>query len=248
MSDWVDARVHEIKNWTDVLFSLRIKAPIDSFIAGQFTKIALDLNSKRIQRAYSYVNAPNDEILEFYLTMVPGGKLTPNLHRLKPGEKLMITKKASGSFVLDSIPKCKTLWMLSTGTAIGPYLSILQHGKDLDRFDKIILVHAVRYSTDLSFSNLINKLKDKYVKKLHFQTIVSREKNYYSLYGHIPDLISNGELENAIKLTIDSDSSHVMLCGNPGMVNDTKKLLTNTRGMSINLKASPGHITSENYW
>ncbi|MBK4775274.1 ferredoxin--NADP(+) reductase [Candidatus Pantoea edessiphila] len=248
MSDWVNAQVHEIKNWTNDLFSLRIKAPICPFIAGQFTKIALELDGKRIQRAYSYVNSPDDEILEFYLTIVPEGKLSPYLHILKPGKKLMITKKACGSFVLDSIPQCKNLWMLSTGTAIGPYLSILQYGKDLDRFENIILVHATRYSADLSFSSLIKNLQKKYIGKLHFQTVVSREKTPESLCGRIPYLISNSELENAIKLDINAQHSHVMLCGNPGMVHETQQLLKNTRGMQINLKSKPGHITSENYW
>ncbi|MXP51454.1 ferredoxin--NADP(+) reductase [Pantoea sp. SoEX] len=248
MSDWIDARVHEVKNWTDTLFSLRIKAPICPFIAGQFTKIALELEGKRIQRAYSYVNAPNDEILEFYLTTVADGKLSPYLHILKPGQNLLITKNACGSFILSSIPKCKNLWMLSTGTAIGPYLSILQYGKNLDRFEKIVLVHAVRYATDLSFSSLIKTLQNKYIGKLYFQTIISREKLPGSLYGRIPDLIINGKLEETVKLKINSDGGHVMLCGNPGMVHETQQLLKNSRGMKINLKNNPGHITSENYW
>ncbi|PPI88029.1 ferredoxin--NADP(+) reductase [Candidatus Pantoea edessiphila] len=248
MSDWVDARVHEIKNWTNVLFSIRVKAPICPFIAGQFTKIALEIDGKRIQRAYSYVNSPNDEILEFYLTIVSEGKLSPYLQGLKPDEKLMIAKEACGSFILNSVPTCKTLWMIATGTAIGPYLSILQCGNDLDRFENIVLIHAVRYFADLSFTNLINNLQKKYRKKLRFQTIVSREKISNSLHGHIPDLINNGALESVIKLNINAEDSHVMLCGNPGMVHKTQQLLKDTRSMKINLKANPGNITSENYW
>ncbi|PPI88705.1 ferredoxin--NADP(+) reductase [Candidatus Pantoea edessiphila] len=248
MSDWVDAKVYEIKNWTDILFSLRVEAPICSFVAGQFAKIALNFNGKRIQRAYSYVNAPNDKILEFYLTMVSGGKLSPYLRSLQPGKKLLITKKASGFFVLSSIPQCETLWMISTGTAIGPYLSILQYGKGLERFQNIILVHAVRYFADLSFTNLINSLQKKYNGKLQVKTIVSREKIFGSLHGRIPDLISNGELEKSIGLNINCKNSHVMLCGNPAMVYETKNLLKDTRGMELNLKEKCGHITSENYW
>ena len=148
MAEWVNAEVKEVKNWTDALFSLRVTAPIDPFIAGQFAKLALEIDGERVQRAYSYVNAPQDELLEFYLVTVPEGKLSPRLHALQPGDSLMITKEASGFFVIDEIPDCQTLWMLATGTAIGPYLSILQQGEGLARFDNIVLVHAARYASD----------------------------------------------------------------------------------------------------
>lgn len=84
--------------------------------------------------APTYVNAPCDPNLEFYLVTVPEGKLSPRLNQLQPGAEVMVTKEAAGFFVLDEVPECETLWMLATGTAIGPYLSILQEGKGLERF------------------------------------------------------------------------------------------------------------------
>src|SRR5215475_4983807 len=112
MAEWVNAEVQEVKNWTDALFSLRVRAPVDPFIAGQFAKLALEIDGERVQRAYSYVNAPQDPLLEFYLVTVPEGKLSPRLQTLRPGDQVMVTKEASGFFVLDEIPDCQTLWML----------------------------------------------------------------------------------------------------------------------------------------
>ncbi|BAH83471.1 ferredoxin--NADP(+) reductase [Candidatus Ishikawella capsulata] len=249
MTEWVNAEVIDIINWTDSLFSLRINAPIANFIAGQFTKLSLNVNGKRISRAYSYVNAPSQKLLEFYVINIPDGKFTPKLLKLKPEDNLMIAKEASGFFIIKAIPKCDNLWMLATGTAIGPYLSILQQRDGLERFKNIILVHAVRYIKDLSYLLLMEELKEIYQGKLHIQTIISREKKHGHLHGRIPCLIKNNLLEETIGISINNDNSnHIMLCGNPQMIVDTQKLLQESRNMYKNMRDKPGHITTENYW
>jgi len=248
MAEWVNATVKEVKNWTDSLFSLVVNAPVDPFIAGQFAKLGLEIDGQRVQRAYSYVNAPNNPDLEFYLVDVHDGKLSPRLHALQAGDSLMVTKEAAGFFVVDEVPECDTLWMLATGTAIGPYLSILQQGENLARFQHIVLVHATRYAADLSYLPLMQQLQQSYGDKLRIQTVVSREQVAESLTGRVPALIESGELESRVGLTIDAESSHVMLCGNPQMVRDTQQVLMTSREMRKHLKRKPGHITSEHYW
>ncbi|CDH07124.1 ferredoxin-NADP reductase [Xenorhabdus bovienii str. oregonense] len=248
MANWVTGKVTDITNWTDSLFSIKVHAPIERFTAGQFAKLALEIEGERIQRAYSYVNSPDDNSLEFYLVTVPEGKLSPRLAALKNGEQLLITEQAAGFFVLDEIPGCQTLWMLSTGTAIGPYLSILQQGDNLERFENIVLVHAVRLEQDLSYLPMMQQLEKKFQGKLRIQTIVSREKCPDSLMGRIPALIENGELEAAVGLPMQAENSHIMLCGNPQMAKDTQQLLKEQRNMAKHLRRKPGHITSEQYW
>lgn len=248
MAEWVNATVKEVRNWTDSLFSLVVNAPVDPFIAGQFAKLGLEIDGQRVQRAYSYVNAPNNSDLEFYLVDVPDGKLSPRLHALQAGDSLMVTKEAAGFFVVDEVPECDTLWMLATGTAIGPYLSILQQGENLARFQHIVLVHATRYAADLSYLPLMQQLQQRYADKLRIQTVVSREQVAESLTGRVPALIESGELESRVGLKIDAESSHVMLCGNPQMVRDTQQVLMASREMRKHLKRKPGHITSEHYW
>ncbi|AFP85087.1 ferredoxin--NADP(+) reductase [secondary endosymbiont of Ctenarytaina eucalypti] len=248
MSEWVIGHVVKVNYWTARLFSLILHAPVDPFIAGQFTKLGMDINGEKIQRAYSYVNAPRNKHLEFYLVTVPDGTLSLPLHLLTVGDSLLVSKKASGFFVLDEIPHCNNLWMLATGTALGPYLSMLEQGEGLERFQKIILVHATRSAKDLSYLPLMLKLQQRYGGKLQVQTVVSREKVPGSLSGRVPTLIANGALEAAVDLRLDAEKSHVMLCGNPNMVRDTQKMLKDTHGMRKHFKHKPGHITSENYW
>jgi len=248
MADWCEGKVVAVTHWTEALFSLYVTAPVKPFTAGQFAKLSLEINGERVQRAYSYVNAPSDKTLEFYLVNVPEGKLSPSLHRLSAGDLIRVTEEAAGFFVCDELPDCETLWMLSTGTAIGPYLSILQQGEGLERFENIVLVHAARYAADLSYLPLMQQLQQQFNGKLRIQTIVSREKSEGSLTGRIPGLIENGMLEQATGLTMSADNSHIMLCGNPQMVRDTQQLLKLTRNMNKHLRRKPGHITSEHYW
>lgn len=245
--DWITGNIYNIIYWTDNLFSLIIHAPVNNFIAGQFTKLALKIDNKNIQRAYSYVNAPYDKNLEFYLTLIPGGILSPLLYNLKKGDNINIAKKAAGCFIIDNIPICDNLWMLATGTAIGPYLSILQQNKSLNRFNNIILVYATRFIKDMSYLPRILQLQANYNGKLRVQTIVSREIADGSLNGRIPNLIANGSLESSVNLKLDPKNSHVMLCGNPKMVSDTQLTLFKI-GMSKHFRHKPGHITTENYW
>lgn len=248
MANWVTGKVVKVQNWTDALFSLTVHAPVDPFTAGQFAKLGLDVDGERVQRAYSYVNAPSNPDLEFYLVTVPEGKLSPRLAALKPGDEVQVVSEAAGFFVLEEVPDCDTLWMLATGTAIGPYLSILEEGKDLDRFNNLVLVHAARYAADLSYLPQMQALEERYAGKLRIQSVVSRESVPGMLTGRIPFLIETGALEEAVGLPMSAESSHVMLCGNPQMVRDTQQLLKETRQMSKHLRRRPGHMTAEHYW
>lgn len=249
MTEWVKANVVKIQKWSDSLFSIILRAPILPFVAGQFAKISIqNEDGKNIQRAYSYVNAPSDKNLEFYVTVIPNGKITTKLYNLKPLDTIMISKKSFGFFTLKEVPNCEILWMFATGTAIGPYCSILKEKQDVDRFKKIILVHAVRYSNELNYFPLLKNLTQVYNKKLRIITVVSREKHSYSLSGRIPTLIKNKILENKVGFKIEPKNSHIMLCGNPDMVKDMINLLKETRNMKKHFRRNPGHITIENYW
>jgi ferredoxin--NADP+ reductase len=122
---WLDGRVIENRPWTDSLFSLRVEAPRLPFEAGQFVRIALDIEGERVARPFSFVNPPADAVLEFYGVLVPEGPLSPRLARLAAGETLYIAPNPSGFLVLSEVPDAQTLWLMSTGTGIAPFLSIL---------------------------------------------------------------------------------------------------------------------------
>ena len=247
MAKWIEGRVHGLHAWTDELFSLQVEAELPVFTAGQFTRLGLEIDGEMVGRPYSFVNGPHDPLHEFYFIRVPDGPLTQRLIQLGPGDPVFLAPRAAGFFVLKEVPEAANLWMLSTGTAIGPFLSILSTEEPWQRFQRIVLVHAVRTLAELAYSDTIQSLLDQHPDQLTFVPFVSREQSDFALSGRVPAAIEDGTLEAHAGLALDVDSSQVMICGNPDMVSDTQGVLK-ARGMQKNRRREPGHVTTEQYW
>ena len=247
MPQWVEGKIAENIHWTSNLFTLKIDAEVDEFTAGQFTSVALDIDGERIARPYSFLNPPDQRPLEFFFYTAIDGKLSNALVQLKVGDSVWIKKQANGFFVLNEIPPCKDIWMLGTGTGIAPYLSILKTPHIWERFEKIVLIHAVRTQADLRYQELITHLKNKFQDRFFFQSFVSRENIEKTFHGRIPATLQDKSLEKELGLDLTIENSHIMLCGNPDMVKDSVEILK-SRGFSKHRRRKPGHITVENYW
>lgn len=241
---WLEGTVLENRHWTESLFSLKVEAPRLAFAAGQFVRIALDIGGERVARPFSFVNPPEDPVLEFYGIVVPEGPLSPRLEKLAAGERLYVASNPAGFLVLAEVPEAKTLWLLSTGTGIAPYLSILRTAAPWRRFRNVVLVHAVRHARELVYQDLLKKMERPQFK---YVTFVSREPHAAALSGRIPAAIRDGRLEAAAGVALDAASSHVMLCGNPQMLKDATAALAE-RGMRKHRRRNPGHITVESFW
>ena len=247
MTAWTEGKLIAKKHWNDTLFSLHIEASVPAFEAGQFTKIALDIEDKRVGRPYSFVNAPNETALEFYVVKVPEGELTPKLLALEVGESIWVQTRPVGFFVLSEVPEGKTLWMLASGTALGVFLSILKTTTPWQRFENIVLCHAVRQSESLSHHDLIGQFKTQYPNQFQFVPFVSREESPGAFAGRITTALENGSLEKHTGLTISSEDTQVMICGNPEMVKESMQVLQ-SKGLKKHTRKEAGHITIENYW
>lgn len=247
MSKWVEGKVVGHTRWTDTLYSLHVDAPIEPFKAGQFTRLALEIDGKLEPRPYSLVNAPDERPLEFYFITVPGGPLTTHLIALRPGDPIMVAPKATGLMVVADLPPAENLWLLSTGTAIGPFLSILKTAEPWQRFKKIVLVHAVRSAAELSFQGLIQNLRVTHGDQFVMIPFVSREDTDYAIKARVPQTIEDGRLEARAGIELRADNSQVMICGNPDMVKETTVTLE-ARGLKKHKRRDPGQVTVENYW
>ena len=244
---WCEGRVHALRQWTDTLYSIQLEADVDPFIAGQFTKLGLEIGGELVSRPYSYVNAPDDALLEFYFVTVPEGPLTHKMVELKSGDAIRVMRKPSEFLTLNEVPDSRHLWLLSTGTAIGPFLSILKTAEPWQRFERIVLVHAVRRASELSFPETIESLRSRYPAQFQFIPFVSRENTGFAICARIPASIADGRLEAAAGMTFSPDTSQVMICGNPDMVKSTQSMLEE-RGLARNRRRTPGHLSVENYW
>ena len=238
---WLEGRVIENRHWTDTAFSLSVEAPRLGFEAGQFVRIALE---EELARPFSFVNPPQDPVLEFYGIVVPGGPLSPRLARLRAGDRLLVASNPAGFLVLSEVPDARTLWLVSTGTGIAPFLSLLRTETPWQRFRNVVLVHAVRQAAELVYQDVIGKISKE--RGLRSVTFVSREAHAGSLAGRIPSALRDGRLEKAAGLALDHDA-HVMLCGNPDMLKDAQAALAE-RGLRKHRRRNPGHITVESFW
>jgi ferredoxin--NADP+ reductase len=238
---WLQAMVIENRHWTEALFSLRVGGPRLDFEAGQFVRIALDIGGERVARPFSFVNPPHDPVLEFYGIVVPEGPLSPQLAGLAPGDALYVARNPAGFLVLSELPEAETLWLVSTGTGIAPFLSILRTETPWKQFRNVVLVHAVRHAKELVYKDVIRKIDN-----LRYVTFVSREPATGSLAGRIPAAIRDGRLEQAAGLPI-TQTSQLMLCGNPEMLRDTTAVLME-RGLRKHRRRTPGHISVESFW
>jgi len=247
MSKWIEGKVTNLRQWTAKLYSVQLEAEISPFTAGQFTRLALEINGEMVARPYSFVNGPDDSVYEFCFVTVRDGPLTGELIKLKPGDPLFIAPNGAGFFVLDEVPEADTLWMLSTGTAIGPFLSILKTEAAWKKYKNIVLVHAVRTVAELTYSDEIKRQLAQHPDQLQFVPFVSREDTDYAIKNRVPVSIEDGQLEERTGLTLSADNSQVMICGNPAMVRDTQSVLE-ARGLKKNKRRDPGQITTEQYW
>lgn len=240
-------------DWTDNLFSLRVKVPCTPYVAGQFIKLAqYDEHQEIIRRAYSIVNHPSDHKvtgeLEFLIIADPNGQLSPILHTLEAGDELLVGKDSAGFMTLDEVPEnTRYLWLFSTGTAIGPYLAMLNDASITDRFERVVLINATRFKEDLSYQEEIAQLELRHQGRLTYVRIVSRESVSGALSGRIPMLLENGTLQKAAGIPIEGNKSFFYLCGNPSMVRDCSESLKMT-GLNKHLRRNPGQFSSENYW
>ena len=223
MSNWIDAEVIENIHWTDTLYSLKVKGDIGDYEAGQFGRLGLMIDDQIVGRPYSFVSAPHEDFYEFYSIDIEKGILSPLLAKLKAGDHIYLGKKANGFLVLNEIPDSDDLWMISTGTGIGPFLSILKTETPWNRF------------------------KQQHPDQFEYVPFVSREKTDFALPGRIPKALKKGTLEDRVNLKIENGKSQIMLCGNPDMVKDVRETLEK-RGLTKNLRKTPGSISTENYW
>lgn len=248
MSNWLEGEVIENRHWTDKLYSLQVTVDnYPAFVAGQFTRIGLKINQKLIARPYSLVNPPGADYLEFYSIVVEEGELSPPLHTLKPGDRLYVSDLVTGFLILSEIPtEHNKLWMMATGTGLGPFLSILASDELWQRFEQIVLVHGVRLAKELTYKDYIAQLRQQH-QGLNYVPFVSREKTDFAIAGRMPAALANGKLEKRVGLSMDPSDTHIMLCGNPAMVKDVQEVMKE-RGFNRNRRRTPGHITTENYW
>ena len=202
-------------------------------------------------RPYSVASSPYDEFIEFFSVVIPEGEFTSKVNHIQVGDSLLLNTTPFGYLTLAryQLPLPNDLWLLATGTGLAPFLSILKTIDVWQQYQRIILVYSARTSQELAYQAQISSIKSIYGDNgaaFVFLPIVTREADYAGEKARIPNLILSGKLTELVGQKLDKERSHVMLCGNPQMVEDTKEALKSI-GLTMNRRGE-GNIAVENYW
>ena len=242
------------------LFIFRITRPeAYRFASGQYSRLGLPdegsmagMTGGTVWRPFSVTSAPQDDFLEYYGVLVPSGLFTSKLHKLEAGTSIWLDKQVFGFMTADRFIDGEDLWLLSTGTGIGPYISMLRETSVWRQFRRIIVAHGVKHAADLSFHDILRDMQEKPPVEggatLHIIEAVTRDNAAPGqLAGRLTTLLEDGSLERATGIAISPETSRFMMCGNPAMIDDMRKIL-HQRGMRPCRRALPGQFVTENYW
>jgi ferredoxin/flavodoxin---NADP+ reductase len=251
MSALLQQRVLSVHHWTDRLFTFTTtRDPSLRFSNGHFTMIGLEVNGKPLLRAYSIVSANYEDHLEFLSIKVPDGPLTSRLQHVRPGDSIVVGRKPTGTLLIDYLTPGKRLYLMSTGTGLAPFMSIVRDPATYERFEQVILVHGVREVDELAYHDLLVEhlpqhefLGDMVSRQLRYYPTVTRET--YRNMGRITELIESGKLFTDLDVPpLDPAVDRVMICGSPGMLRDLKHSLE-SRGFQEGNTTTPGHFVVE---
>ncbi len=252
MSSLHTETVTNVHHWNDTLFSFKTTRQSGfRFRNGHFTMIGIEQPDGRpLLRAYSISSANYEDELEFFSIKVPDGALTSQLQNIKPGDSVFVNSKSTGTLVTDQLLPGKHLYLLSTGTGLAPFLSIIKDPEVYAQYDKVILTHGVRNVDELAYQDFITQelpnnpfFGDEVKEKLIYYPTVTREQ--YRNQGRLTDLINSGRLTRDIGLPeINPADDRFMICGSPSMLKDTCQIL-DERGFKEVRQGHSGHYVIE---
>jgi len=251
MAKLIEETVTDIHHWNDTLFSFKTtRGNSFRFENGHFVMLGLELEDKPLTRAYSIASANYEEELEFFSIKVPDGPLTSKLQKISVGDKILLSTKPTGTLIADHLLPGKHLYLISTGTGLAPFMSIIRDPNIYERYDKIILTHGVRTVSELAYQQYITEelprnefFGEEVREKLIYYPSVTREK--YTHNGRLTDLMISGRLFRDIDLPKPNlDDDRFMICGSPSMLKDTCDILDKA-GFKESRHGKQGHYVIE---
>jgi ferredoxin--NADP+ reductase len=243
--------VLSVRHWNDTLFSFTTTRDRGlRFKNGHFLMLGLEVDGRPLLRAYSVASPNYEDHLEFYSIKVPNGPLTSRLQHLQPGDSVLVSKKPTGTLVLSTLAPGKRLYLLSTGTGLAPFMSIIRDPETYEQFEHVVVAHGVRYANELGYADYIRDelpqheyLGEQVQQKLRYYPTVTRET--YAHQGRLTGLLESGKLCADLGLpALDPAHDRVMICGSPNMLVDLQALLE-ARGFQEGSSHEPAQFTIE---
>ena len=251
---WTTEIVVSVHYWTPTLISFRTTRSCGfRFTPGQYARLGLaGTDGSDVWRPISIVSTDDDEPLEFLVVLIPGGAFSEALGCLKIGDTIKVEKRSFGFLSVDQLAAGRDLWLLASGSGLGPFVSIMRDENVWRAFERLIIVHSVRQVSELAYREEIGALAArrnlaKDGAQLTYLPVVTRNAAATALSSRITELLSTGRLEEAAGTKLNVMTSRLMICGNPGMARELRQLLS-ARGFASSRRNAPGQMAFENYW
>lgn len=250
---WTTERVLSIHHWSPSYLTIRTTRYRGfRFRPGHYTRLGLGEADSIVWRPYSVASADYDDHLDFVAVRVPEGEFSDHLARLQPGDPIRVDKLSYGFLTVDQLAPGKSLWLLASGTGLGPFVSILRDPAVWRDFERLVVVHSVRHAAELVWREEISGMPQGELfadakARLIYVPIVTREPGATTLSARMTDLIANGHLEAAAGCALDAGDARVLVCGNPDLTQTLRKALS-ARGFVTNRRGVPGQMAFEKYW
>lgn len=232
MAGFMTETVTSVTHWNDTLFSFKTsRDPSFRFKNGHFIMIGLEHEGRPLMRAYSIASANYEEELEFFSIKVADGPLTSKLQKIQAGDQILLSKKPTGTLIVDNLLPGRNLYLISTGTGLAPFMSIIRDPETYENYDKVILTHGTRYVSELAYQQeILNELPnneffgEEVREKLIYYPTVTQDD--FKTRGRITDAMRNGKLTTDIGLPeLSTEHDRFMICGSPSMLKETCEIL-----------------------
>ena len=258
-------RITAIQRRTPTLVNFRTTRDAEfRFTPGHYARLGIGEADAQIWRPYSIASAADADHLDFQLTLVPGGAFCERFGELAEGDAIHVDTRSFGFLTLDPLAPGGTLWMLSTGTGLAPFISILMDPATWNKYPRVVLVHSVRHAAELMPDAIAAAMASPAASsasasapgavpatdgrpRFVYLPVVTREPAPGALRARLGELLRTGALEAAGGAALDAEHSRAMLCGNPEMIKEMRAMLKE-RGMLAGRRGVPGQIAAEGYW
>ena len=251
MSQLTQEKVLDVHHWNDSLFSFTTTRNAGfRFRNGHFVMVGLEVEGRPLLRAFSLASANYDEHLEFYSIKIPDGALTSRLQHIERGDPVLVSRKPTGTLILDNLQPGRRLYLLATGTGLAPFMSIIRDPETYQRFDQVVVAHGVRRVSDLGYRDYIERelpqhelVGEQVRAQLLYYPTVTREP--FRNQGRISALVESDKMSADLGLPpLSRQDDRVMLCGSPRMLADLVALLR-ARGLEDGSSDGQGQYVIE---